>query len=142
MADISKKWFTNPRGMLVALAFLYLFASFGIPPSHTCQRVDKDIHHRHLECSSHLLHSDSFVEVHHTVAYNQNSLSAKTDPHELYCPACLYSLTSKIFKLCSNTSLYSIQTVVKTQALRQLSFTKQLEWFCSAPLRAPPSIAS
>jgi len=142
MADISKKRFTNPRGIRVALAFLYLFATFGIPPSHTCPHVDKDIHHRHLECSIHLLHSDSFVEVHHTATFNQNSLSDKTNSHDLYCSACLYSMTSKAFKLCLNTSLYSTQTVVRTQVLPQLSFTKQFEWFRSAPLRAPPCIAS
>ena len=142
MTNIWKKWFTNRGGMRVVLVLLYLLATFGIPLSHTCKLAYKDVHNCHLERASHQLHSDSFVEVHHTVIFNQNSFSGKTDAHDLYCPACLYSLTSKTFKLCSNTSLCSTQTVVKTQVLPQLSFIKQLEWFCSAPLRAPPSITS
>ena len=137
MTNIWKKWLTGRGGMRVVLALLYLFATFGIPLSHTCKLGDKDGHNYHSECTSHQLQSDSSVEVHHT-AFNQNILSDRTDSHDLYCPACLYSLTSKAFKLYSNTSLYSAQTVVRTQVLPQLSFIKQLEWFCSAPLRAPP----
>ena len=142
MANIWKKWFTNPGGMRMVLALLYLFATFGIPLSHTCKPADKDLHNYHTERASHQLQSDSFVELHHTAIFNQNGLSDKTDSHELYCPACLYSRTSKVFKVCSNVSLYSIQTVARIQVLPQLSFTKQFEWFCSAPLRAPPSITS
>ena len=141
MANIWKKCVTNPGGIRVVLAFLYLLVTFGIPLSHKCWPADKDIHHRYSECSSLLLQSNSYVEVHHT-AFNQNRLSDKTDTHDLYCPACLYSLTCKAFKICSNTSLCSTQTVVRTQVLPQLSFIKQIEWFYSAPLRAPPSIAS
>ena len=142
MSSILKKWIMLSGRIWVILALLYGLVAIGIPLNHTCQLADKDIHHRHSECSSHMLHSDSYVEVHHTAAFNQNSLSDKTDSHDLYCPACLYSLTSKVSKLCSNDSLCSIQTVVRTQVLPQLSFTKQLEWLCSAPLRAPPSITS
>ena len=141
MVNIWKKWFANPGGMRVVLVLLYLLATFDIPLSHTCQLTDKNVHNHNSECTSHLLQSNSYVEVHHT-AFNQNSLSGKTDAHDLYCPACLYLLTSKTAKLCSNTSLCSTQNVVRTQVLPQLSFIRQLEWFCSAPLRAPPSITS
>ena len=141
MASICKKWFVHRGGMQVVLVLLYLLATFGIPLSHTCRPADKDIHHRHSECTSQQLQSDRSVEVHHTT-FNQNIPSDKTDSHDLYCPACLYSLTSKAFRACSNVSLHSTQLVKRTQVLPQLSFIKQLEWFCSAPLRAPPSIAS
>ena len=142
MANIWEKWVAATGGMRSILALLYALTVFGIPLSHTCKLSYRDVHDRHSECSSHLLYNDSNVEVHHTATFNQNSLSDKTDSHELYCPACLFSLTSKAFKLYSNTSLCSIQTVVRTQVLPQLSFTKQLKWFCSAPIRAPPSITS
>ena len=141
MADIWKKWLKNPGGMRVVLAFLYLLATFGVPLSHTCQLADKDGYNYHSECTSYQLHNDSYVEVHLT-AFNQNNLSEKADSHNLYCPACLYSLTCKAFRVCSNGSLYSIQTVVRTQILPQLDFTKQLEWLSSISLRAPPSITS
>ena len=142
MVAIWKRWIATIVGMRVFLVLLYGIAAFGIPLTHTCKLSDTDAHSRHAECSSHLLHNDSYVEVHHTAIFNQNSLSDKTGSHELYCPACLFSLTSKAFKPCSNTSLCSTQTVVRTRVLLQLNFIKQLEWFCSAPLRAPPGIAS
>ena len=142
MANIMKKGATATWGMRLIVALLYGLATFGIRLSHTCQFADKYIHHRHFECLSHQLGNDSYVEVHHTAVFNQNRLSDKTDSHDLRCPVCLYSLTSKAFKLCSNTSSYSTQTAVRTHILPQLIFIKQLEWFCSAPLRAPPHIAS
>lgn len=142
MADIWKKWLINSGGMRVVLALLYLLATFGIPLNHTCKLSDKDGYNYHSECINHQLQSDSYVEVQHTTTFNQNSLSDKTETHNLYCPACLFSLTSKAFRFCSNASLYSIQTVVRTQVLPQLNFTKQLEWLSSISLRAPPVITS
>ena len=142
MANIWKRRLVNSRGTGIILVFLYVFSTLGIQLSHTCQPFDGDTDHRHSECSGHLLQGDSDVEAHHTTIFNQNNLSEKADPHGLCCPACLYSLTSKTFKLYSNTSLCSTQTVIRTQALPQLSFTKQLECLYSALLRAPPSITS
>ena len=138
MTDIWKKWLTNPRQMRVAVALLYLLTSFDIPLSHTCQLADKSLHNCHSGCTSHLLHSDEHIEVQSVTGFNQNGLSETNKSHNMHCPVCLYSLTSKTFKLYSNTSLCSTQTAVRTQILPQLSFTKQLEWFCSNPLRAPP----
>ena len=142
MTDIWKKWLKNPGGMRVVLAFLYLFATFGVPLNHTCKLSDKDRHNYNLECTSHQLQNDNHIEVHYTTIFNQNSLSDRTDSHNLYCPACLYSLTSKTLKLCSNSSVCSTQAVVRTQILPQLNFTKQLEWLSSVSLRAPPNIVS
>jgi len=142
MTNIWKKWLTNPGGIRIVLALLYGLAMFGIPLSHTCQLADKDVHNHHSGCTGHRLLSDEHVEVQSVTAFNQNGLTEKDKSHNLHCPACLYSLTSKAFKLYSNASLYPIQTVVRTQILPQLDFTKQLEWFSSISLRAPPSITS
>ena len=142
MANIWKNWFEVPGGMRIVLTLLYGLATFGIPLNHTCELSGKDVHNCHSEYASHQLHSDSYFEVHHTATFNPNNLSDKTDSHDMYCLACLYSLTSKDFKLFSNTSLGSIQTVVRTQILPQLNFTKQLEWLILISLRAPPSITS
>ena len=141
MGNAWKKWFTNPGGMQVVLVFLYMLAIFGIPLGHICKLSDKDRHDYHSGYISYHPKNDSSIRVHHTI-FNQNILSGKTDSHDLYCSVCLYSLTSKAFWTCSNISLHSTHAVKKTQILPQLSFTKQLEWFCSAPLRAPPHIAS
>jgi len=134
-----KKWLTNSGRVQVIFALLYLLTTFGIPLSHTCQLVDKNVHPRHSECSSRLLHSESDVETQHATVLNQSSL---TETYRLHCPACLFSLTSKAFRARSNVSLCSTQTVVRTHILPQWDSIKQLEWFCSAPLRAPPSITS
>ena len=140
MADIWKKWLKNPGGMRVVLAFLYLLATFGVPLSHTCQLADKDIHHRYSECTNHLHESCNLTGL--RLVFSQSNCDDKNQPHSTYCSACLYSLTSKTFRLCSNASLCSTQTVIRTQILPQLDFTKQLEWLSSISLRAPPSITS
>ena len=142
MSNILKKLFTNHKRSRVFLAFLYLFATFGILANHTCQSSDNDINQCYLECSSDLLHSDNSVKVQHTGDFNQNSLSYKIDSHELNCSACIFLLTTKVFKLYPKTSLCSTLTVIRTQISRHSSFAKQLEWFCSASLRAPPIITS
>jgi hypothetical protein len=141
MADIWKKPLTNPGGIRIILALLYGLATFGIPLSHTCQLADKDIHH-HSECTSHLLHSDSNVEVHHTAIFNQNSLSEKADSHDMYCPACLYLLNYKSFKPGLMVSLISIEITAKLHILSQINFTKQFVLLSSIALRAPPIIPS
>lgn len=140
MANIWKKWLINPGGMRVVLALLYMLAVFGIPLNHTCQLADKDIHNHHSECTNHRQGDDNFVKV--RIVSNQANCDNNNQSHSTYCSACLYLLTSKTFKFCSNASLCSTQAVVRTQVLPQLSFIKQLEWFCSAPLRAPPCITS
>ena len=142
MADVWKKWLRNRVGMRVVLALLYGLATFGIPLSHTCKLSHRDLDDQHLEYTSQQLHYESYVEVHHTATFNQNSFSNKADSHDQYCPACLYSLTSKTFRASSNISLCLIQAVTKPQILPQLNFAKEPYWFCSAPLRAPPVINS
>ena len=142
MKIVWKKLFTNHKRSRIFLAFLYMFVTFGIPLGHTCQPADIDIHYCHLECSDDVLYSDSYGEVNHTAGFDQNSYSYKTDSHELNCSACLFLLTTKVFKLYPKTSLCSTLTVIRTQISRHSSFAKQLEWFCSASLRAPPIITS
>ena len=140
MANIWKKWITAPRGIRIILAFLYLFVTFGVPLSHICQFADKDIHHPYSECTSHRHEDDNLTEL--RLAYSQSNCENKSQLHSTYCSACLYSLTSKTFKLCSKVSLCSMGTAVDIQILPQLNFTQQFEWLSSISLRAPPCIAS
>ena len=142
MANIWKKRLTNSGRVRVVFALLYLFTTFYTLPSHTCQRVDKDVHNQNSGYSNHFLRSEENIKACNAIAFNQNDITETTKFSTQYCPVCLFLLTSKAFRPCSNVSLYSTQTVVRTQFLPQLSFIKQLEWFCSAPLRAPPGITS
>ena len=134
-----KKRLTNPAGMRAVLALLYLLVSSGIPLGHTCQLVDK-VHHCYSKGTNHRHEDHSLTEI--RLAPNQSNCDNKNQFHRTHCSACLYSLNSKTSKLCSNISLCTTQTVLINQVPAQFSFTKQLEWFYSAPLRAPPSIAS
>ena len=137
MANILNKWLRAPQGTQIILAFLYVLVALGIPLNHTCHS-GRNVYHCHLECPNHQLADDCYATAQHAIAFNQNNLPGKTEAHSLCCPVCLYLLISKAFRFCSNASLCSTQTAVRTQVLPQLSFTKQLEWFCSNPLRAPP----
>ena len=139
MVGIWKKTLTNSGGMRVILVLLYGLATFGIPLSHTCQIVGGDIRQQ-SECADHGHEDGKLSES--GLAFSQSNCDNENQPHSTYCSACLFSLTSKTFKLYLNTSLRPTQTVVRTQVLPKLSFVIQLELFCSAPLRAPPSIAS
>ena len=141
MKQVSKKWSIKSRGMRVILAFLYLLAFFFVPLKHTCQVPGNDVHNHQFDCNDHQSHCDEHAGIRLVTAFYQFD-SAETDKsHDQHCMACLHSLTFKTFKLCSN-SLYATQTVVRTQALPQLSFVMQLQWLSSAPLRAPPSMTS
>jgi len=143
MINVLKKQLKNALRMRVALAFLYLLTIFSVPLNHTCQSaVHKDVHNHHSECTGHRLLSDEHAKVRSVVAFSQHDVTETDKSHTDYCLACLYSLTSRAFKFHPNTPLYLTQTVVGTQLLPQLSFTKQIEWFCSVPPRAPPSITS
>lgn len=137
MADIWKKCLKNPRGMRIILVLSYLLTTFGIPLTHTCELADNDIHHYQSNCDGHQLHCDEPT----VTAFYQYDSAETDESHDQYCMACLHSITSKTFKLCSD-SLYATQTVVRNQVLPQSSFVMQLQWLSSAPLRAPPSMTS
>ena len=138
MTGIWKKQFTNHGGMRVILALLYLLATFGIGLNHTCQLVDENAHNKHRECANHKHEDDNFVET--RFVFSQADCENKNQSRSVYCAACLYSLISKTFKLRSKISLCSIETTVRIQILPEFNFTKQLEWFSSIYLRAPPCI--
>ena len=142
MVNVLKKNFTSHGQMRVVLALLYLLTTLSIPLSHTCQLAEKDAHNHHTECIGHQFQSNKCAEAHSAVALDQNDITETAKSQNHCCPACLYLLISKASKFCSNASLYSTQTVKRTQPLLQLGFTKQLEWLCSVSLRAPPSITS
>lgn len=137
MLVIWKKWRINPGGWRVVLTFLYLLTTVVIPLRHTCQS-GRNVGCGHTECTKHQFEHACYAGVQPTPAFKQNGLSETGKPNDLLCPACLYLLISKTFKVCSNTSLYTTQTVVRVHVLSQLTFTRQLEWLCSVPLRAPP----
>ena len=136
MTSIWNRWFMACRGVRIILAFSYLFVTFIVPLTHTCHPVDKDVYCHRSEYASHrygYLTESKFV-------FGWSNYDNTNRPHSTCCLACLYSIISKTFNPYLGTSLCLIQTVIKTQVLPQLSFTKQFERLSSLSLRAPPGI--
>lgn len=142
MFTLLKKWFSASLCMRVIVALLYGLVTLTVPLNHTCYLAKEEPHGHHLEDSSCHFAEASRAGTRLTIALNQNSSDGKVLSRRQYCPACLYSLTSKLFKLNSAASLASVEAVVKIRFIHHLNFTKQFEWFSSAPLRAPPVVTS
>jgi len=140
MAGILKRWLKAFVGMRVVLALLYLLTTFGLPLNHTCQLAAKDIHHRYLELTNQRHCGNNFVE--RKPESGQYDCDKADQPYGTYCCACLYSITSKTFKLRSNVPLLSAEVVAETQKLPKPNPLKQVEWLCSISLRAPPITTS
>ena len=142
MFNIWVKWVAASGGTRLILAFLYAFVSLNVSLNHTCRPSSKDVYCCHSESASHQSQIDGHVAAQSITVFNQNTSATENNSNDLYCLACLYSLTSKAFKLYSNTSVCLAQVIFHTQFISQLSFTKQLECLTSVSLRAPPMTIS
>ena len=138
MFNIWVKWVAASGGTKLILAFLYAFASLNFSLNHTCRPSSKDVYCCQSESASHQSQTDGHAVVQSITVFSQSTSSTENKSNDLYCLACLYSLTSKAFKLCSNTSICLAQVIFLTQFISQLSFKKQLECLTSVSLRAPP----
>lgn len=142
MFTLLKKWFSASLCMRVIVALLYGLVNFIAPLNHTCHSTKEYPHDCHLKNSNCHFAEESCARTRHKIALNQNSSDDKVFSYGQFCLACLYSLTSKLFKLNSATSLVSVEAVVKVRFIYHFNFTKQFEWLSSIPLRAPPIITS
>jgi len=142
MFTLLKKWFSASLCMRVIVALLYGLVNFTVPLNHTCYSAKEDPYGCYLAHPSCQFTDGSCARTRHKIALNQNISDDKVFSYGQFCLACLYSLTSKLFKLNSATSLVSVDAFVKVRFIYHLNFTKQFEWFSSAPLRAPPIITS
>ena len=134
------KWTVTTVRTPVFFALLYLLATFITPLSHTCQLANKDVCEHYSEYKNHRQIDDNFVKL--RIISNHTNCDNNNQSHNTYCSACLHLLDSKTFRFYSVASLCSTQVIVRTQVLPQLTFSQQLEWFCSIPPRAPPNIVS
>ena len=142
MFTFLKKWFSASLCMRVIVALLYGLVNFTLLLNHTCYSTKEELHSCHLENSSYHFGEESCARTRIEIELNQNSSNSKILSYRQYCPACLYSLTSKLFKLYSMAPMVSVEAVVKIRLIYHLNFTKQFEWLSSAPLRAPPIVIS
>jgi len=142
MFTLLKKWFSASLCMRVIVALLYGLVTLTASLHHTCYSAKEDPHGWRLENSSCNFIEGCCGETPLKIGINQHNSNDKLLSCKQDCQACLYSLTSKPSKLCSAASLVSVETVVKVRFIYHSNFTKQFEWFSSAPLRAPPIVTS
>ena len=142
MFTLLKKRFGASPGMRIIVALLYGLVNFTVLLNHTCYSNKEDLHGWRFKYSSCHFEEGRCAEARLKFELNQNNPNGKIFSDRQYCTACLYSLTSKLYKLNPPTPLVSVEAVVKVQFIYHLNFTKQFEWLSSAPLRAPPIVTS
>jgi len=142
MFTVLKKRFSTSLCMRVIVALLYGLVNFTLLLNHTCYSTKEEQHGCHLENSSYLFGEESCAGTRIEIEFNQNSSNSNVLSYRQYCPACLYLLTSKLFRLNPAAPLILVEAVVRVRFIYHLNFTKQFEWLSSAPLRAPPIVIS
>jgi hypothetical protein len=138
MVIFLKKRFGASYRMRAVIALLYGLVNFAAPLNHTCYSMKEYPHGCNLEESNCHFSEESCAGTHLGIELNKNGSKNKVLSDRGRCPACLFSLISKLYKLNQATLQILGEDVVKVQFVYPLNFTKQFEWLSSAPLRAPP----
>jgi len=137
MPGFLKKWIRHGVAR-IAVAIAYLFITFTIPLTHTC-----NLHKAHPQaCHFNSTYDGRSFESHtytqlKTVLF-QNSLKSKVLFHHGPCMTCLYSITSRSLQVNPEPSLVKTEVLTSVRSLHDSLVTKQLEWTSSIVLRAPP----
>ncbi len=129
-------WQKTARAMM---AGAYLFVTFAIPITHTCGLIETRYGH-HFDNPG----SCSCTEIH--TELQSGSAQDKYEPEILSgsgsCMACQYSIASKSTEVHAGGVLISTKVFACFQTLPARGLVKQVEWFTSIFLRAPPNINS
>lgn len=141
MFTFLKKRFGASCGMRVVIASMYGLVNFTVILNHTCYSI-QDLHDCHLEDWNFHFTEGSCDVRYPEIELNQSSSNSKVLSYRESCPACIYSFTSKLYKLNQATPQVLVEDVVKVRFLYHSNFTKQFEWLSSAQLRAPPIVTS
>ena len=142
MFTLLKKWFGASLCMRVFVALLYGLVNFTVLLNHTCYSTKKDPYGcrlAHLSCQ---FTDGSCAGIRLNIELNHKSSDSKVLSYRKHCSACLYLLSSKLFKLNQTTPQVLVDAFLKARFIFHLNFAKQFEWFSSAPLRAPPIVTS
>lgn len=137
MPGFLKKWIRH-RVARIAVAIAYLFITFTIPLTHTC-----NLHKAHPQAYHYTSTYDCHSFESHTctplkIVLFQNSFKTKVLFHHGPCMACLYSITSRSVQVNPGPSLVNTEVLTSVRSLHDSLVTKQLEWTSSIVLRAPP----
>jgi len=139
MFILLEKWFSASLCMRVIVALLYGLVNSTVLLNHTCYLAKEDPYDCHLAHPSCQFTDGRCAGTRLNIELNHKSSNSKVLSYSKYCSACLYLLTSKLFKLNQAAPQVSVYVFVKVRFIYHLNFTKQFEWFSSAPLRAPPN---
>lgn len=142
MFSFLKKRFGASFGMRIVVASMYGLVNITVILNHTCYSIKEDLYGCHLE-DSNCHFSEGSCDVRHLeIEHNQSSSDSKVLSYRESCPACIYSLTSKLYKLNQSIPHALGEDVVRVRFIYHLYFIKQFEWLSSVPLRAPPIVTS
>ncbi len=122
----------------IAVAIIYLFITFTISLTHTCNLYKADPRACHSNSAYHCWSFESHTCTQLKIALFQNSFKTKVLTHHGPCMACLYSITSRTVQVIPGPSLVNTKLLTSVRALHDSLVTKQFEWTSSIVLRAPP----
>jgi hypothetical protein len=137
MPGLLKKWIKHGVAR-IAVAIAYLFITFTIPLTHTC-----NLHKAHPQacCSNSTFHCCSFetaVCTHSEFNLKQSSYNIESGCHNSLCLACVYSMNCRSTEISPATTPIIIAIPAFIQSLPYSRFAKRLKWTCSTISRAPP----
>jgi len=137
MPAFPKKW-VRYEVARIAVAIAYLFITFTISLTHTCNLYKADPRACHSNSAYHRCSFESHTCTQLKIALFQNSFKTKVLTHHGPCTACLYSITSRSVQVNPGPSLVNTEVLTSFRSLHNSLVTKQLEWTSSIVLQAPP----
>lgn len=136
MPGLLRKWIKH-RMAKITVAIVYLFITFTVPISHTCNLNKAYLQACH---SNGTFHCCSFAAVCTQPEFNlkQSSYNIKSGFHDSLCLACVYSMNCRATEISSAATPIIIGIPAFVQSLPDSRVTRRLEWTSSIILRAPP----
>ena len=120
----------------IAAAFIYLFTTFTVPLTHTCNLPTKHCHLHNGYCCE--PHTGPSLQV----GLDRDNGIERTLVCGNTCAGCLYSITSKFTHLNGGKALISTKLSASFRPLPDSPVIKQHDRLSSISLRAPPSLPS
>jgi len=135
MVPFLKKWFGAFDAARVGMGLIYLFMTFAIPLSHTCE---PDQHTYHYDNACHYSQPGVAPGRHSDIPLKKIDYHATAISSHGRCIACLYLTTCNSTEV--NSAPVMARDVIPTffQSLHYSSNLKQPEWLSLNLSRAPP----
>lgn len=137
MPGFPKKWIRHGMAR-IAVAVAYLFITFTIPLSHTCNLHKADPQACHSNGTFHCCSFESPVCTQSEFKLKKSSCRTESRLYHSFCEACVYSMNCRATEISSAAAPIIIEIPDFVQYSPDSRITKRLEWTSSIFLRAPP----